>query len=654
MRITNLLTEDTIVLDLQSTTKADVLSELAGQLDSAGKLNDRKAFTKAIMAREEQSTTGIGDGIAIPHAKTAAVREPAIAFGRSVEGVEYEALDGKPSQLFFMIAASEGAANDHLEALSRLATFLMDEKFRVRILEADTKEEVLQAVSDKEDAEYGDEFNEHDDIIPNIDHSTADMPADEIAKEVKLLAVTACPTGIAHTYMAAEKLRERAKERGISIKVETNGSSGVKNRLTAAEIEEADAIIVSADTKVEMARFNGKKVIQTKVGKAIHDTDALLDQAIGEAVPTYRHDSKDRGDTEEASEAFGGFYKHLMNGVSNMLPFVVGGGILIAISFFWGIEATDPTSEEYNRFAAMLSEIGGARAFFLMVPVLAGFIASSIAERPGFAPGAIGGLIAITVTGVDEVSGGSGFLGGLIAGFLAGYVTLGVKKVFSYVPEWLEGLKPVLFYPVFSIAITGIVMMLINPPLTQLYVGVSSFLEGLGGTNQVIVGLILGAMMAIDMGGPINKAAYTFGIAMLSAENYTFIAAIMAAGMVPPLGLALATTLFKNKFTRQEREAGKTSYVLGACFITESAIPFAAADPARVIPSVVAGAAVAGGLSMLFDISLRAPHGGVFVIGLVEEGSIIGILLYILAIVAGAVVAALLVGFLKKKNPQMA
>ncbi|WP_088006912.1 PTS fructose transporter subunit IIABC [Indiicoccus explosivorum] len=649
MRITNLLTEETIVLDLKSREKTEVLAELADQLDRAGKLADKSAFTEAILAREEQSTTGIGDGIAIPHAKTAAVKEPAIAFGRSIEGVDYDSLDGQPAQLFFMIAASEGAADDHLEALSRLATFLMDEKFRVRILEAETKEEVLRAVSDKEDAEFGDE----EEIIPEIDHSTADMP-DDAAKDVRLLAVTACPTGIAHTYMAAEKLNERARARGLNIKVETNGSSGVKNRLTDAEIEAADAIIVAADTKVEMARFHGKPVIQTKVGKAIHDTDALLDQAIGEAVPTYRHDSGGRGDTEEVTEAFGGFYKHLMNGVSNMLPFVVGGGILIALSFFWGIEATDPTSEEYNRFAAMLSEIGGAQAFFLMVPVLAGFIASSIAERPGFAPGAVGGLIAITVTGVDEVSGGSGFLGGLIAGFLAGYVTLGVKKVFSYVPDWLEGLKPVLFYPVFSIAITGIIMMLINPPLTQLYTGVSAFLEGLGGTNQVIVGLLLGAMMAIDMGGPINKAAYTFGIAMLSAENFTFIAAIMAAGMVPPLGLAIATTLFKNKFTRQEREAGKTAYVLGACFITESAIPFAAADPARVIPSIVTGAALAGGLSMLFDIGLRAPHGGVFVIGLVEEGSLLGILLYILAILAGAIVAALMVGLLKKKNPAAA
>lgn len=337
-----------------------------------------------------------------------------------------------------------------------------------------------------------------------------------------------------------------------------------------------------------------------------------------------------------------------MNGVSNMLPFVVGGGILIAISFFWGINAGNPDSPEYNEFAAMLNTIGGGKAFFLMVPVLAGFIAMSIADRPGFAPGMIGGLIAITVTGVEEASGGSGFLGGLIAGFLAGYVTLLVKKAFSGLPAALDGLKPVLFYPVFAIAITGILMMLVNPQLTKVYTAISSFLESLGGTNLVLVGLLLGGMMAIDMGGPINKAAYTFGIAMLDAQNFNFMATVMAAGMVPPLGLAIATTLFKNKFTKPEREAGKTAYVLGACFITEGVIPFAAADPARVIPATVAGASVTGALVMLFDIGLRAPHGGIFVIGLVD-GGVPNILLYVLAILVGAFVTALVAGTLKKR-----
>ncbi|MDN3426607.1 fructose-specific PTS transporter subunit EIIC [Microbacterium sp. APC 3898] len=632
MKITQLLTEETIILNLSSTSKQQVLEELAFQLESAGKLSDRSAFISAILERESQSTTGIGDGIAIPHAKSAAVKSPAIAFGRSHDGLDFESLDGQPANLFFMIAASEGANDDHLEALSRLATFLMDDKFRTNILAAQSKQEVLQVISDKEAS-----LEEPEEAAENI-------PADSNQK--KILAVTACPTGIAHTYMAAEKLNERAKELGIALKVETNGSSGVKNRLTDEDIAGADAIIVAADTKVEMSRFNGKPVIQTGVGKAIYETDTLLNRAVTGDAPTYKHDkSKDEAD---AGETKGGFYKHLMNGVSNMLPFVVGGGILIAISFFWGINASNPDSPEYNEFAAMLNTIGGGNAFFLMVPVLAGFIAMSIADRPGFAPGMIGGLIAITVTGVEEASGGSGFLGGLIAGFLAGYVTLLVKKVFAGLPNSLEGLKPVLFYPVFAIAITGIIMMLVNPQLTKVYTAISSFLESLGGTNLVLVGLLLGGMMAIDMGGPINKAAYTFGIAMLDAQNFNFMATVMAAGMVPPLGMAIATTLFKNKFTKPEREAGKTAYVLGACFITEGVIPFAAADPARVIPASVAGAAVTGALVMLFDIGLRAPHGGVFVIGLVD-GGVASILMYVLAILIGAVVTAIVAGALKKR-----
>ncbi len=635
MRITQLLTENTIILNLKAGSKRDVLDELAGQLNEAGKLNDQQQFTKDILAREQQSTTGIGDTIAIPHAKSGAVKEPAIAFGRSHEGIDFESLDGQPAQLFFMIAATDGANDDHLEALSRLATFLMDEKFRVNILEAESKQQVLDIVSAKEAEVEGPEQTADAQTVAGAQDSAGG----------KILAVTACPTGIAHTYMAAEKLSGRAKERGINLKVETNGSSGVKNRLSDAEIAEADAIIVAADTKVEMARFDGKPVIQTQVGKAIYETDQLLDRAIAKDAPVYKHDRTK--DADAGTEPKSGFYKHLMNGVSNMLPFVVGGGILIALSFFWGINAANPDSPEYNEFAAMLSTIGGGTAFFLMVPVLAGFIAMSIADRPGFAPGMIGGLLAITVTGVEGASGGSGFLGGLIAGFLAGYVTLLVKKAFSGLPQSLEGLKPVLFFPVFSILITGVVMMLINPPLTQVYSGISAFLEGLGGTNLVLVGLLLGGMMAVDMGGPVNKAAYTFGIAMLDAQNFNFMATVMAAGMVPPLGLAIATTMFKKKFTKPEREAGKTAYVLGASFITEGVIPFAAADPARVIPSAIAGAATTGALVMLFDIGLRAPHGGVFVIGLVD-GGVTSILMYLLAILIGSFVTAILVGLLKK------
>ena len=628
MKITDLLKEDTIILDLQADSKDRVIKELVEQLDSAGRLNDKEQFTQDILAREEQSTTGVGEAIAIPHAKSAAVARPSIAFGRSAEGIDFDSMDGKPVHLFFMIAASEGANNEHLGALSRLSTFLMDPKFQEKMYHAESIEDILQAVNEKE--------------------AELDAPEEETVEESSksILAVTACPTGIAHTYMAAEKLTETAKDMGINIKVETNGSSGVKNRLTNEEIDGADTIIVAADTKVEMARFDGKHVIQVPVGKAIHETTDLLDRAIKQDAPIYKQETS-KEDTA-GTESRNGFYKHLMNGVSNMLPFVVGGGILIAISFFWGIESADPNSPEYNAFAAMLNEIGGGQAFFLMVPVLAGFIASSIAERPGFAPGMVGGLIAITITGAEGADGGSGFLGGLIAGFLAGYVTLLVKRVFSKLPEALDGLKPVLFFPVFSIAITGLIMLTINPPLTKIYTGLTAFLESMGGTNQIIVGIIIGAMMAVDMGGPVNKAAYTFGIAMLDAGNFTFIAAAMAAGMVPPLGMALATTFFKNRFTKQEREAGKTAYVLGACFITEGVIPFAAADPARIIPSVMAGAAVTGGLTMLFDIGLRAPHGGVFVIGLVEGG--IGMIaMYLIAIIVGSIVAALLAGLLKKK-----
>lgn len=637
MKITQLLTEETIILDVSAHSKQGVLTELIEQLDNAGKLTNKESFMDDILAREAQSTTGIGDGIAIPHAKSSAVKKPAIAFGRSTNGLDYESLDGQPAHLFFMIAATDGANNDHLEALSRLATFLMDEKFREKILGATTKEDILKAVNDKEtELDAPEELGETE-VSPTASR--------------KILAVTACPTGIAHTFMAAEKLSTTAQEMGVLIKVETNGSSGVKNRLTDAEIADADAIIVAADTKVEMARFNGKPVIQIPVGKAIYEAEQLITRAVNLDAPIYKHDGSK--DDSEKSESRGGFYKHLMNGVSNMLPFVVGGGILIALSFFWGIESGNPDSPEYNAFAAMLNTIGGGKAFFLMVPVLAGFIASSIADRPGFAPGMVGGLIAITVTGVDNVDGGSGFLGGLIAGFLAGYLTLFVKLMFSRLPNSLEGLKPVLFFPVFSIAFTGIIMMLLNPPLTKIYTGLTAFLEGLGGTNVVLVGILLGAMMAIDMGGPINKAAYTFGIAMLDAQNFAFIATVMAAGMVPPLGIALATTLFKKRFTKQEREAGKTAYVLGACFITEGVIPFAAADPARVIPAAVAGASLTGGLTMLFDIGLRAPHGGVFVMGLVE-GGIGSVLLYALAIIAGTIVTAVLAGVLKKNVIQAA
>ncbi|AMA62223.1 MAG: PTS fructose transporter subunit IIABC [Kurthia gibsonii] len=638
MKITELMPLDTIQLSLSGGTKGEVLAELADVLDHAGRLNNRDDFLAAILKREEESTTGVGDGIAIPHAKTAAVKTPTIAFGRSEKGVDYASLDGKNADLFFMIAATDGAGQFHLEALSRLAGFLMDSNFTTRLREAKTKEEVLSIIEEKETNEEKPK-----------QATTTSSEQQTTGKKVKILAVTACPTGIAHTYMAAEKLENVAKEKGIDIKVETNGSSGAQNVLTKAEIEEADAIIVAADTKVEMARFDGKKVIQVPVSKAIYETDQLLERAVEGNASIFHSDSGKSTDEQDGDEKKGigsQIYKHLMNGVSNMLPFVVGGGILIALSFFWGVNSADKDSSQFNQFAYMLKTIGGDNAFYLIVPVLAGFIAMSIADRPGFAPGMVAGLLAITVQNSEGAN--SGFLGGLIAGFLAGYVVEGLKIVFKKLPKSFDGLKPILLYPVFGIAISGIVMMLLNPQLTKLYTAFSSLLNSLNGSNAIILGMVLGAMMAFDLGGPLNKAAYTFGIAMLEAGNYEIMAAVMAGGMVPPLGVALATTIFKNKFTKAERETGKTSYILGACFISEGAIPFAASDPLRMIPSFVVGAAITGGLSMAFNIGLPVPHGGIFVIPLVENG--VGqMLLYVTSIIIGAVVSAMMIGLLKKK-----
>lgn len=612
MKISDLLKRDTIVIDMGATDKESAISELVNKLDSAGRLNDTEGYKKAIWAREEQSTTGLGDGIAIPHAKTAAVKTPAIAFGKSTKGLDYEALDGQPTHLFFMIAASEGANQEHLATLSRLSTFLMDEAFRKALLEARTEDDVIQAIDQKEQEQAAEEAKEQ-------------QPAQD---GYSILAVTGCPTGIAHTYMAADALKAEAKNQGISIKVETNGSGGVKNRLTADEINNAQAIIVAADTKIEMDRFAGKKVIEVPVADGIKKPKELIEKALSGDVSIYQATGGNSSNQEKEKRS--GFYKHLMNGVSNMLPFVVGGGILIAISFAFGIDSE-------NQFAQMLLTIGGGNAFALMIPVLAAFIAMSIADRPGFAAGMVGGLIA--------VNGDAGFLGGLIAGFLGGYIALLVKYLLAGLPESLSGIRTILFYPVLNIFLTGMIMLLLVTPLSAFNSALEGWLGGMGTTNIVLLGLILGGMMAIDMGGPINKAAFTFGIAMIDAGNFGPHAAVMAGGMVPPLGIALATTFFKSKFNDQEREAGKTNYLLGASFITEGAIPFAAADPGRVIPSAVAGAAVAGGLTAFFGIGLPAPHGGAFVIGLVSGGWY----LYALAILAGSFVTALMLGFWKKK-----
>ncbi|MFJ5795326.1 fructose-specific PTS transporter subunit EIIC [Bacillus atrophaeus] len=628
MKITELLTKHTIKLNIESKEKENVIDEMVTVLDQAGKLNDRAAYKEAILNRESQSSTGIGEGIAIPHAKTASVINPAIAFGRSKEGVDYESLDAQPAHLIFMIAATEGANNTHLEALSRLSTLLMREEIRKQLLEAETEDAIIDIINahDKDDDE---EEEENELQAPS--------------SKGKILAVTACPTGIAHTFMAADALKEKAKELGVDIKVETNGSSGIKHALTAQEIEDAPAIIVAADKQVEMERFKGKHVLEVPVTAGIRRPQELIEKAVNQDAPIYKGNSggSSAGSEEAESKGKSGgigntFYKHLMSGVSNMLPFVVGGGILVAISFFWGINSSKPDDPTYNAFAAALKFIGGDNALALIVAVLAGFIAMSIADRPGLAPGMVGGFMAYQAD--------AGFLGGLIAGFLAGYIVVLLKKVFAGIPQSLDGLKPVLLYPLFGIFLTGIIMrFVINTPVAAFMSFLTNWLESLGTGNLVLMGIILGGMMAIDMGGPLNKAAFTFGIAMIDAGNYAPHAAIMAGGMVPPLGIALATTFFKSKFSKRDREAGVTCYFMGAAFVTEGAIPFAAADPLRVIPASVIGAAVAGGLTEFFRVTLPAPHGGVFVAFITNHP-----LLYLLSIVIGAVITAVLLGIFKK------
>ncbi|MBV4441325.1 PTS fructose transporter subunit IIABC [Clostridium tyrobutyricum] len=623
MKITELLQKNTIKLNLESNTKSDVIEELVDILNSAGKLNDKEGYKKEILKREAEFSTGIGEGIAIPHAKTAAVKIPALAFGLKKDGLDYESLDGTNAQLFFMIAAPEGANNEHLDTLARLSSMLMNQEFKNNLLNAQSEYEVLGMIDEQEKAYIKAQGGDK-------------KPAEIDSSEKLVLAVTACPTGIAHTYMAADALNNKGKEIGVNIKVETNGSTGVKNKLTDEEIEKADGIIVAADKQVEMARFDGKKLVQVSVSEAIKDPEGLINKAANGDAPVYHSDEKGKVSNSGGKQRVG-FYKHLMSGVSNMLPFVVGGGILIAISFMFGIKSYDPKDPSFNVISQLFHDVGGTYAFSLMVPVLAGFIGMSIADRPGFAPAMVGGFIA--------AKSDAGFLGGLIAGFIAGYVVLLLKKAFSKLPQSLEGIKPVLLYPLFGILITGVIMLLfIVNPVKAINVGLVHWLGSMGSTNRLILGLILGGMMAIDMGGPVNKAAFAFGIAMIANGKFTPHAAIMAGGMVPPLGIAIATSIFKNRFTKEERETGKTCYVMGATFITEGAIPFAASDPGRVIPASIVGAAVAGGLSMIFNIGLPAPHGGIFVIPVINGNP----LLYILAIVIGSFITAGLLGVFKK------
>ncbi|MCO7125505.1 fructose-specific PTS transporter subunit EIIC [Sporolactobacillus shoreicorticis] len=631
MKVTDLLTAATVNLDLKSTTKKDVMDELAATLDKAGKLNDLAEYRAALDKREEQSTTGIGDGVAIPHSKTAAVKEAAIAFGRSKEGVDFQSLDGQPAHLFFMIAATDGANATHLEALSTLSTFLIDAAFREKLMNAATADEIVAL------------FDEQESESENV-AAEEKKAAENNTDGYEVLAVTGCPTGIAHTYMAADALKQKAKEMGVSIKVQTNGSTGIKNRLQADEIEKAKGIIVAASINIDVEPFKGKPLVQVPVTDGIRRPEELINEVIEGKAPVYQGDgSAPKAAAEEEPKGKKiNIYKNLMNGVTYMLPFVVGGGILIAISYLiaslTGVELKPVAGVvDVHDFPSLLSFIGNGNAMYLMIPILAGFIAMSIADRPGLAPGMVGGLMALTSN--------AGFLGGLIAGFLAGYVVELVKWAFQKWPQSLDGLKPVLIYPVFGIFITGALMFLINQPISDFMEWMTHLLNSMGTGNLVLLGLILGGMMGIDLGGPFNKIAFTFGIAMISAGNFYPQAAVMAGGMVPPLGMALATTLFAHKFNRAQRDSGKVAYVLGAAFISEGAIPFGAADPIRVMVSTTIGSALAGGLSLLFGIGLRPPHGGIFVIPLVSNGNPF---LYAFAIIIGTVVTAIIYGIWKK------
>lgn len=612
----DIITLDCIDINLKGNTKSEIIDEMIDILYKAGKLNDREEYKKEILKREQQGSTGMEEGIAIPHAKTNAVKNSTVAIGISKKGVDYESLDGELSHLFFMIAASDTSADSHIEILSKITTLLLEDEIREGILHANSKEKLLNILIDNmEKEEIAKDIEDNDNSFPQV------------------LAVTACPTGIAHTYMAADSLIKKAKEMGINIKVETNGSSGVKNELNEEDIKNAKGIIVAADKNVFMDRFSGKHVDIVGVKEAIKNPEKLIKNALYQSAPIYNTD-KSKVKFEKKPKT--GVYKHLMSGVSNMLPFVVGGGILIAVSFMFGINASDPNDPSYNYIAKLLNDIGGLNAFFLMVPVMSGFIGMSIADRPGFAPAMVGGLISL--------NSGGGFLGGLIGGFLGGYMALALKKIFAKLPDSLEGIKPVLLYPLFGILITGSIMYLfIVEPIAWINSSLSVFLKSLGTGNLILLGIVLAGMMSTDMGGPINKAAFTFGIAMISSGDYAPHAAVMAGGMVPPLGIALATTIFKNKFTKSEREAGKTCYIMGLSFITEGAIPFAAADPIRVIPSCIIGAMISGGLSMAFNIELRAPHGGLFVLPIVNHP-----LLYLITIIVGSVITAFILGFIKK------
>lgn len=642
MKITDLLSKDSIELRVTTKTKDETYEKLINLMAASGNLSDKEEYKKGIYEREAQSPTAIGAGICIPHSKNAAVKKPGLASVTVPAGVDCDALDGEPSNLFFMIAAPATGSDIHLEVLSRLSVILMDDAFREKLLNAKNKDEYLKIIDEKEMEKFPE--------VASAKEEKAPAPAKNAGNGAKyrVLAVTACPTGIAHTFMAAESLEKMGEKTGYLLKAETNGSGGAKNVLTKEEIAACDGIIIAADKKVEMARFDGKPVLQVKVADGIHKPEELINKVINGEAPIYHHtgdtSSTDSGENESMGRKI---YKNLMNGISHMLPFVIGGGILIALAFMLDDYSIDPSNFGMNTPMAAFFKTVGDKAFGFMLPVLAGFIAMSIADRPGLAVGFVGGALASSGMTFANPAGGvsPGFLGALFAGFAAGYLVLGIKKLADKIlPPSLEGIKPMLIYPVAGILLIGVIMCAVNPFIAMINTGLNNFLASLNGGSKLILGAVLGAMMATDMGGPFNKAAYAFGIGAIAAQNYNIMAAVMIGGMTPPIGIALGSLVFKNKFSKADREAAPVNVIMGLSFITEGAIPFAAADPLHVIPSCMIGSAVAGALSMMFGCELMAPHGGLWVIAVISNK-----LGYIAALAIGSVITMALLGILRKR-----
>ena len=630
MRITDLLSKDGIELNVNAKDKNDIINKMTKLMLKTGRITDLNAYTELVLKREEEGSTGVGEGIAIPHGKGDCVTEPGLVAMVVPNGVEYDALDGKPVNLLFMIAAPNTSDNVHLDVLSRLSTMLMDTEFKNKLISAKSKEEFLNIINETENEKFKEETKQE--------------------QGYEILGITACPTGIAHTYMAAEALENAGKEVGHLVKIETQGQSGVKNKLTKEEIKNAKAIIIAADIDIDLSRFKGKKILKAKVADGIHKPKELIEKALTDKnIPVYQGNGKDDSEYENSDGVGSRIYRHLMNGVTHMLPFVVGGGILIAIAFLLDDYSIDPSNFGMNTpIAAFFKTIGGI-AFDFMLCILSGYIAMSIADRPGLAVGFVGGAVAKAGTTFASLSNpdvtlvSSGFLGALIAGFIGGYVVLLLRKVFSFLPKSLESVKPILIYPVGCILLIGLIMLAINPVVGAINTALNNFLSSMQGANKIILGAILGGMMSVDLGGPVNKASYTFGTGMLAEGHYDIMAAVMAGGMVAPLAIALLATFFPKKLPKKDRQSALLNYIMGFSFISEGAIPFASADPIRVIVSCVIGSAVSGALSMLFNCTLMAPHGGIFVLPVVGNAA-----LYLLSIVIGSFVAMFILAALKK------